>query len=172
MSPGIILRLGLLGRSLGAALIIVAVWFVGFPWFLISTGREPFSLGLGWMRLLGLLPLLLGAALFIWVTWMFAFVGGGTPLVFDSPARLVSGGPYLWVRNPMYVADILIIVGEALILESSGILVYAGLLGVGLHMLVFLLEEPRLRRRFGKPYEEYCSRVPRWIPAAARATEK
>jgi len=159
-------------RALGAALIIVAIWFVGFPCFLVSSGAEPFSLDLGRLRLLGVLPLLTGALLFLWVTWIFALVGGGTPLVFDSPVRFVSIGPYLRVRNPMYIADTLIVTGEAVLLESSAILVYAGLLWLGLHLLVVALEEPRLQRRFGARYKEYCDRVPRWIPTVAKAAEK
>jgi len=162
----------LIARSLGAALIIAGIWFVGFPWLLVSTGAEPFSLGLGRLRLLGVAPLLVGALLFMWVTWILAFVGRGTPLVFDSPVRLVSIGPYLWVRNPMYLADTLIVTGEAVLLESSAILVYAGLLWLGLHLLVVVLEEPRLRRRFGSRYEEYRKHVPRWVPAATNASAK
>jgi protein-S-isoprenylcysteine O-methyltransferase Ste14 len=159
-------------RALGAALVIVAIWFVGVPCFLVSSGAEPFPLDLGRLRLLGVLPLLTGALLFFWVTWIFAFVGGGTPLVFDSPVRLVSIGPYSRVRNPMYIADTLIVTGEAVLLESSAILLYAGLLWLGLHLLVVVLEEPRLRRRFGARYKEYCGQVPRWIPAPTKAAEK
>jgi protein-S-isoprenylcysteine O-methyltransferase Ste14 len=64
----------------------------------------------------------------------------------------------------MYVADVLIIAGEALLLEASIILAYAAALWGALHVLVVVLEEPRLRRRFGRSYAVYCERVPRWLP--------
>jgi protein-S-isoprenylcysteine O-methyltransferase Ste14 len=155
-------------RALGATLIIVAIWFVGFPYLLLSVGAEPFTLALGKLRLLGTIPLFGGGLLFIWVTWLFARTGGGTPLVFDSPVRFVSSGPYSRVRNPMYIADTMIVAGVALLLESAAILVYAGILWAALHVLVVVLEEPRLVRRFGTPYEEYCRLVPRWIPRVAK----
>ena len=155
-------------RALGATLIIVAIWFIGFPYLLLSAGAEPFTLALGKLRLVGAIPLLGGGLLFMWVTWLFARAGGGTPLVFDSPVRFVTGGPYSRVRNPMYLADTMIVVGLALLLESSAILVYAGLLGAALHVLVVVLEEPRLVRKFGSSYEEYCRLVPRWIPRVAK----
>ena len=155
-------------RALGAALIIVAIWFVGFPYLLLSVGAEPFSLSLGRLRIVGAIPLTGGVVLFIWVTWLFARAGGGTPLVFDSPVRFVASGPYSRVRNPMYITDTMIVAGVALLLESSAILVYAGLLWAALHVLVVVLEEPRLVRKFGSPYEEYCRLVPRWIPRVAK----
>jgi protein-S-isoprenylcysteine O-methyltransferase Ste14 len=151
-------------RSLAAVLIIVGIWFVGFPALLIALDVEPFPLRLGAFRALGAVPLAIGAWLFLRVTWTFAAVGRGTPLIFDAPARFVAVGPHRFVRNPMYVADVLILLGEALLLESSAILVYAGVFWLALHVLVVTLEEPRLKRRFGPSYERYCQRVPRWVP--------
>jgi protein-S-isoprenylcysteine O-methyltransferase Ste14 len=151
-------------RSLASALIIVSIWFIAFPYYLLSSGIEPFPFRLGPLRVLGCLPLGVGAVLFGWVTWIFASAGGGTPLVFDAPVRFVPGGPYRWVRNPMYVADILIITGQAMLFESSALLVYGALFWLGLHVMVVLFEEPLLRKRFGDSYRAYCTLVPRWIP--------
>lgn len=158
-------------RALGAALIISAVWFVCLPALLLVSGVDPFRLELGSARILGIVPLAIGGILFGWVTWVFASRGGGTPLIFAPPARLVLRGPFRWVRNPMYVADILIIVGEALLLEASIILVYAAVLWAAIHALVVIREEPHLRRAFGRSYIVYCERVPRWIPRARVANE-
>jgi len=151
-------------RSLAAVVIIVAIWFVGFPALLITLRVDPFPLRPGAFRAIGLLPLVVGGWLFAWVTWTFAAVGRGTPLIFDAPARFVAIGPHRFVRNPMYVGDVLIILGEALLFESAAILVYAGVFWAAVHVLVVTLEEPRLRRRFGTSYELYCRRVPRWLP--------
>jgi len=153
-------------RSIAAVVIIVAIWFVGFPALLLSLRVEPFPLRLGALRMAGAVPLAIGAWLFLWVTWTFAAIGRGTPLIFDAPTRFVALGPLRFVRNPMYVGDVLIILGEALLLESSAILVYGAVFWLALHILVVTLEEPRLRRRFGSSYERYCQQVPRWVPRA------
>ena len=55
-------------RALGAALIIVSVWFVGLPILLLVSGVEPFRLALGAWRVIGVVPLLAGAVLFGWAT--------------------------------------------------------------------------------------------------------
>lgn len=153
-------------RSIAAVVIIVAIWFVGFPALLLSLRVEPFPLRLGALRMAGAVPLAIGAWLFLWVTWTFAAIGRGTPLIFDAPTRFVALGPLRFVRNPMYVGDVLIILGEALLLESSAILVYGAVFWLALHILVVTLEEPRLRRRFGSSYERYCQQVPRLVPRA------
>jgi protein-S-isoprenylcysteine O-methyltransferase Ste14 len=155
-------------RSLVAAVIIAAIWFVAFPGLLISLDIDPFPLRLGPLRLLGAGPLALGGWLFARVTWTFATIGRGTPLIFAPPARFVAVGLQRVVRNPMYVGDVLIILGEALLLESAAVLVYAGIFWGALHVLVVGVEEPRLRRRFGATYERYCARVPRWLPRLDR----
>jgi protein-S-isoprenylcysteine O-methyltransferase Ste14 len=151
-------------RSIAAVVIIVAIWFVGFPALLIWLRVDPFPLRLGPLRIAGTVPLAIGAWLFLWVTWTFAVVGRGTPLIFDAPTRFVAVGPLRYVRNPMYLADVLILLGLALLLESAAILIYAAVFWLALHVLVVTLEEPRLRRRFGTSYELYCRRVPRWLP--------
>jgi protein-S-isoprenylcysteine O-methyltransferase Ste14 len=158
----------LIVRALAAAVIIAGIWLVGIPALLIALGAEPFPLRLGALRLLGAVPFAAGAVLFGWVTWTFAAAGRGTPLVFDAPVRLVAGGPHRSMRNPMYAGDVLILLGEGLLLESSAIVVYAGVLAIALHVLVVAVEEPRLRRRFGPRYERYCERVPRWVPRFPR----
>jgi len=154
-------------RSLAAVAIIIGIWFVGFPALLLALRVDPFPLRLGALRLAGVLPLAVGAWLFAWVTWTFAVVGRGTPLIFDAPARFVTIGAHGFVRNPMYLGDVLIILGEALLLESSAVLLYAGAFWIALHVLVVVLEEPRLRHRLGTSYERYCARVPRWLPQIA-----
>ena len=158
----------LIARAAVAVVIIAGIWFIGFPGLLVASRIEPFPLEFGALRILGILPLALGAAGFGWVTWTFATVGHGTPLVFDSPPRFVATGPHRWVRNPMYIADVLIILGEAILLESSAILLYGVTFWLGVHLVVVFLEEPRLRRRFRPTYETYCAQVPRWIPRSGR----
>ena len=64
--------------------------------------------------------------------------------------------------------ELLVIWAEALYLASLGVMLYALAISVGAHLLVVHVEEPELRRRFGPSYEEYCRRVPRWLPRFGR----
>jgi protein-S-isoprenylcysteine O-methyltransferase Ste14 len=113
----------------------------------------------------------LGAALFLLALPVFAdflvrFVreGHGTPAPVEPPKRLVVGGAFHRVRNPAYVSVVSMVVGQGLFFASVPVLLYAALLAFGFHLFVVLYEEPALRRQFGAEYEEYCRRVPRWIP--------
>jgi protein-S-isoprenylcysteine O-methyltransferase Ste14 len=73
-------------------------------------------------------------------------------------------GLYKYVRNPMYVGVLLAIVGHFLWFGFWSLLIYAVLLFLAFSVFVIFYEEPNLRQRFGKAYDEYHQRVPRWIP--------
>ena len=105
-----------------------------------------------------------GAALYFWCAWNFATVGGGTPGPWDAPRRVVARGPYRWVRNPIYLAALLVVLGEAWLFTSLRLLAYAGVMAVCFHLFVTGYEERTLARRFGPAYLEYRRAVPRWIP--------
>jgi protein-S-isoprenylcysteine O-methyltransferase Ste14 len=94
----------------------------------------------------------------------FAHQGLGTPAPIAPPQHLVVTGLYRYVRNPMYVAVSLLIFGQALFFGSIWLLEYGLIVWFGFFAFVVLYEEPALRRKFGKEYEEFCSQVPRWIP--------
>lgn len=122
----------------------------------------------GGLPLLGAPLILLGAALLLWSGFGFSFIGRGTPNPVDEPNELVVWGPYRWVRNPMYVGVLTIIVGEA-IAFSLALLIYAAVLWAFFHTVVVLYEEPHLTERFGESYVAYRRRVWRWIPRRPRA---
>jgi protein-S-isoprenylcysteine O-methyltransferase Ste14 len=105
-----------------------------------------------------------GAVLYLWCAWNFAAVGRGTPGPWDAPRRVVAHGPYRWVRNPIYLAALLVVLGEAGLFGSLRLLAYAGVLAVCFHLFVAGYEESALRRRFGDAYLAYRHAVPRWIP--------
>jgi protein-S-isoprenylcysteine O-methyltransferase Ste14 len=94
----------------------------------------------------------------------FAFEGVGTPAPVAPTERLVVGGAYRYVRNPMYLAVAALIVGQALVLGQSTLLGYAAGFGVAVAAFVHRYEEPVLARRFGAEYEDYRCRVPAWRP--------
>src|SRR5262249_12832127 len=102
--------------------------------------------------------------LYAWCVWIFAAVGHGTPGLWDAPRRVVAAGPYRWVRNPIYLAALLIVGGQAWLFMSLPLLVYAGAMAVFFPLFVTGSEEPRLRPRFGAAYTEYRHPAPRWTP--------
>jgi len=102
-------------------------------------------------------------------TWMvcldaFSRVGHGTPLPLDAPRDLVRSGPFGVTRNPIMLAELLVIWAEALYVASVGVWLYAIAISVLAHLAVVRIEEPELRSRFGAAYDEYCRDVPRWMP--------
>lgn len=146
----------------------VTVWF---PYLLLSSRHDLFHMELRLVRWLGLAPIVVGGLGYLWCAGAFAFIGGGTPAPIDPPSTLVVRGPYRFVRNPMYVAVAMVLVGEAIVFESVTLLVYAAFVVFGFHLWVVSYEEPTLRRKFGQRYEQYCSVVRRWIPRL-RATNR
>ncbi len=134
------------------------------PYLLLSSGLRLFPVELSDFRYAGLAPIALGALLYLWCAWDFTFTGKGTPAPFDPPKEIVVKGPYKYVRNPMYAAALLALVGEAVFFEAAVILIYAVIVFTFFHLWVILYEEPTLRRKFGASYESYCNRVSRWIP--------
>jgi len=101
------------------------------------------------------------------VGW-FVVAGRGTPAPFDPPRSFVPGGPYRWVRNPMYLGALLVLIGFGL-WHASLSMVLLALPALALaHLFVVLYEEPTLRRRFGMPYVAYLALVNRWVPKPPR----
>ena len=90
-------------------------------------------------------------------------LGGGGPGMKTMPERLVTGGPYAYTRNPMYLGHLIFLAGLALTLRSELAAVIALASAVFFHVRV-RRDEQRLRDFFGEPYAQYCARVKRWIP--------
>jgi protein-S-isoprenylcysteine O-methyltransferase Ste14 len=145
---------------LGAPGTIVGV----IPWWLTGW-RVGDSLPL-WtpLRIVGAALLVVGVGAAAEAFVRFVVEGLGTPAPVAAPQRLVVGGLYRHVRNPMYVALLSAIVGEALLLGQVSLLVYAAVVGLVTNLFVRLYEEPALRRRFGDQYETYRRSVPGWWP--------
>jgi protein-S-isoprenylcysteine O-methyltransferase Ste14 len=148
-----------------AFVAIVPGTVVGWvPYWL--TGWEvgpPFG-GLAVTRWLGGVLLLGGALVFVDFVSRFVWEGQGTPAPVVPTRHLVVTGPFRWCRNPGYVAVLAMLVGQALVLPSARLLLYAAAMGVGFHLFVLFHEEPTLRRKFGAEFDAYCRRVPRWLP--------
>lgn len=122
----------------------------------------------GW-RVLGGGVTVLGAAVLIHAFARFVREGIGTPAPAAPTQHLVVGGLYRWIRNPMYVAVVACILGQAGVFGSAALLIYGTAMMAVFFAFVRLYEEPTLTRRFGAEYEAYRLAVPGWFPRARPA---
>lgn len=112
----------------------------------------------------GAFVMLLGIVLLLWCVRDFYVSGKGTLAPWDPPTKLVVVGLYRYMRNPMYVGVIILVVGWSVLLTSPVLMCYALILGVGFHIRVLIHEEPWLESQFGNEWREYRSAVGRWVP--------
>jgi protein-S-isoprenylcysteine O-methyltransferase Ste14 len=94
----------------------------------------------------------------------FVVEGLGTPAPAAPTAYLVVGGLYGYVRNPMYLAVLAAVVGQALLLWQPVLLLYGAIVAAAFVVFVVGYEQPTLRRTFGSEYEAYRRAVPGWWP--------
>lgn len=134
-----------------------------FPWLLTDwTPESP-----AWPPTVRALGAALTVAGIVVVTAEFVrFVreGAGSPAPVAPTRHLVTGGLYRYVRNPMYVAVVTAIVGQALLFSATILLGYAVVVALTVATFVYSYEQPTLRRDYGEEYVDYCERVPAWIP--------
>jgi len=121
-------------------------WPASDPWFSI-----------------GLVMLVAGFALLLWCVRDFYVSGKGTLAPWSPPRNLVVVGLYRYSRNPMYVAVTLMLAGWALCFWSPTLAIYTCFVIVAFHLRVVFGEEPWLARTHGAAWEEYKSKVPRWL---------
>lgn len=150
--------------TLGFLFVLLPIFFIGIPFIIISAPDHFHLFGIGMYRYLGLLPIAVGASIYFWCSYHFVFSGKGTPIVSVPPKELVVKGLYRFVRNPMYLGGFSVLLGETLLFQSRGVLFYF-LFFIGyINIMLMAVEEPKLRKRFGEHYEQYCKSVRRWIP--------
>lgn len=149
----------MLWRALFAFLALPGIVAIAVPaWYAARGLRAGAS-----FHAVGLLPLILGFALLLWCVRDFYVAGKGTLAPWSPPRHLVTIGLYRHSRNPMYVAVTLMLMGWSLSFASAGLALYAVCVIVAFHLRVVFGEEPWLARTFGAQWEEYKSRVPRWL---------
>lgn len=134
------------------------------PWWFTGWRLQPAVLGLDVLRVVGAGLVALGLIAVIESFVRFVWKGFGTPAPVAPPKRLVVTGSYRWVRNPIYVGVIVIVLGEALILGEVGMFGYAAILWLFFHLWVFFVEEPSLGLTFGDEFATFKANVPRWLP--------
>ncbi len=131
------------------------------PWWLTRWMPGPAPLLL---RVLGALMLVLALPVLVGAFVRFVRDGLGTPAPIAPTEHLVVTGAYRYARNPMYLAVLAAIAGQALLLGQPRLLMYAAVVAVLVVGFVRLYEEPALRRQFGAEYEAYCRAIPGWWP--------
>ncbi|MER9743605.1 isoprenylcysteine carboxylmethyltransferase family protein [Mesorhizobium sp. M0187] len=133
------------------------------PWLLTDRYRLPLSTVPGFVPA-GSILIVAAIALLVHSFARFALEGLGTPAPVAPTERLVIGGVYRHVRNPMYVAVLSIILGQALLFSSWSVAAYAAIGVIVMGSFVRFYEEPTLARRYGGEYETYRRNVPGWLP--------
>jgi protein-S-isoprenylcysteine O-methyltransferase Ste14 len=113
---------------------------------------------------LGYVILAAGVAVLLHAFVRFVVEGVGTPAPVAPTRHLVIGGLYRYVRNPMYIAVALTILGQAMVLGRPVLVLYALVFGVTVSSFVIFYEQPTLTHQFGAEYEAYREAVPAWLP--------
>jgi protein-S-isoprenylcysteine O-methyltransferase Ste14 len=146
-----------------AAFLVLAPGVVAglIPWLLTGWRVEAAPLA---VRIAGGVLIAFGVAVLLHAFARFVLEGLGTPAPLAPTERLVVGGVYRFVRNPMYLAVGATIVGQALVLGQPGLLAYAAVFGAVVFSFVRLYEEPALKGQFGASYDAYRRAVPGWLP--------
>jgi len=140
---------------------MIALWI---PWRLTGWHLQPLPPALVPWRLLGAVIALVGLLGLAACFARFVVQGWGTPAPVMPPQRLVVTGLYRYVRNPMYVAILWMLAGQALLMGNRALVGYAILVALMFHLWVLAYEEPTLREKFGADYAAYCASVRRWWP--------
>jgi protein-S-isoprenylcysteine O-methyltransferase Ste14 len=152
---------------LGSAVffVVAPIVLVGLiPWWMTRWEFLPPFFDLQATRAVGILLIVVGLPGLVDSFVRFALQGLGTPAPIAPTQNLVVTGLYRYVRNPIYVAVVAIILGQAILFGDWRLMIYGGLMWLGFHAFVLAYEEPVLAQTFGAQYEEFRANVPRWIP--------
>jgi protein-S-isoprenylcysteine O-methyltransferase Ste14 len=157
--------------SLGSlAFLVLAPGVVAglVPWLITHWSPFPPDSGPGVIRWTGLVLIAAGLVVVLEAFARFAWEGLGTPAPVAPTRTLVVSGFYRYVRNPMYLAVLALIVGQAVLFADWGVALYGVVIAASFHTFVRLYEEPTLHRAYGEEYAAYCAATPRWIPRFRR----
>lgn len=140
-------------------LIVAAIIGSGALQFLL-----PWPVPLSWSLRLGIGVLLLLGGSVLMALAVVAIVGGRTTVRPDRAAsHLVTDGPFRYSRNPIYLADALLLAGTAFLTGWMWLIPATGLFVAGVTRLAIRPEEAHLALRFADAYRAYCDRVRRWL---------
>lgn len=149
-----------------AVFLVIAPGFVAglAPWWISRWRIDSPFFGMLLFRVAGGALIALGSVGLLDSFARFAVQGLGTPAPVFPTRHLVITGLYRYVRNPMYVAVVSTILGQALLFGNLSLLEYGAVVWVLFQIFALAYEEPTLRAAFGAEYERFRAAVPRWIP--------
>jgi protein-S-isoprenylcysteine O-methyltransferase Ste14 len=110
---------------------------------------------------LGIAIILVGVSIRVWAT---RHIGRRMPWIKKKGKKLVNTGPYAMVRNPLYIANIMVAIGLSVLSELMWFIPIVFLYLFIIYHLVALYEEKKLSERWGDEYRAYLNEVPRWVP--------
>ncbi len=116
------------------------------------------------LAFIGVLISILGLLILVRTIKMFIEIGRGTLAPWSPTQKLITGGMYGYVRNPMISGVLTMLLGESLVFHSVRILIWAIVFFIVNSIYFRVSEEPGLVKRFGEEYLEYRRNVPTWIP--------
>ena len=121
-----------------------------------------FPISVDLSSLLGLILILSGISLvFVSIRFMrkmkTTFIPDGTPEV------LISSGPFKFSRNPIYLGMLTVLVGAAFLMSSLSAIIIAFVFGIIINFTWIAHEEKKLHELFSEDWENYSSKVRRWI---------
>jgi protein-S-isoprenylcysteine O-methyltransferase Ste14 len=142
--------------------VLLPIFYFLIPYKIISS-RYVYSFNIGVLRYCGVLFIILGIIIGILCSIGFVVQGKGSPIPFTPTKDLVVTGIYRYVRNPLYLAGLSVLIGETLLFQSLGLLIYL-IIMFGFFYFQALMEEAHLESEFGETYNHYRKSVPGWIP--------
>ena len=128
-------------------LLIIPFFLIWIPHKILLSPDYIYRFDIGVYRYLGLAPIVVGVVIYIFCSGSFVFAGKGTPIPFTPTKELIVTGLYRFVRNPLYIAGVLVLAGEAILFQSLGIFIYCLLMFVVFNVHV-LMEESILANVF------------------------
>src|SRR5215207_4257038 len=152
---------------LGSALFFLAAPSVVaglIPWWITRWEFLPPFFDLQATRVDGIVLIVAGLPGLVDSFARFALQGLGTPAPIAPTQNLVVTGLYRYVRNPMYVAVVAVILGQAVLFGDARLIGYGALFWLACHLFVVAYEEPTLEQTFGPEYASYRANVSRWRP--------
>lgn len=140
-------------------------WF--FPSLIFQNTHHSWDVFLNrplWQNMLYLIPLIVPTVILISALWQFAVEGRGTAFPYDPPKKLVTGGIYGYISNPMQLGICLLVAWEGVMLESV-LLSFSAIVAVLLFIVFKDICNGSCRiAQLDHNWERYQSAVPKWLP--------
>jgi len=136
------------------------------PQFILKITNVKSQDGFGFLtiKITGMILMWSGAVLAIYCSLLMLSFAKGTPLVTSAPQKLLVRNIYKYIRHPMMWALFIVVLGEALTFGQWILFIWLIAMSRIIFLIVVNYEEPQLERRFGESWNEYCRKVPRWLP--------